>query len=193
MVKLIRKRELVKGMKIIMLLLSALLFLQACNGVAENAQSNSNVDEETSINTKEKDIEGEKHLKEEQHSSNNQGENKGAEEKSIYPKSSLNKVDIELLNNNEDLTSRVEKIHDYVGIEYVEDELSQIAQSSKYNELNPAVKQFVQENLYEEVERTEKIGENAVMVITKNHYVFKLLMQYNEEYDVWLVNAVGAL
>jgi hypothetical protein len=115
------------------------------------------------------------------------------EEQSIYPKSFLNKVESELLNNHEELTSRVEKIHDYVGIEYDEDELKKMAQHSKCNELNSAIKQFVQEKLYEKVERTEKIGENAVMVITKDNYVFKLILQYNEEYEVWLVNAVGAL
>ncbi|WP_156289517.1 hypothetical protein [Oceanobacillus salinisoli] len=120
-------------------------------------------------------------------------ENEEVEKQSIYPKKFLKKVEPELLQNNEELTSRVEKIHDYVGIEYDESELIKMSTLSEYDELNSAVKQFVQDKLIEEVDKIEEIGESGVMVITKNSYVFKLLVEYNPEYEVWLVNSVGAL
>ncbi|WP_163536187.1 hypothetical protein [Gracilibacillus sp. YIM 98692] len=119
--------------------------------------------------------------------------NEAAEEESIYPKGALQKVDSELLSNKGELLARVEKIHDYIGIEYDENEVEEIAQEPKYNDKHFTVEQFVQKKLNEKIEIVERMDEKTVMVVTENSYVFKLMLQFNEKHEVWLISAVGAL
>lgn len=105
---------------------------------------------------------------------------------------------MEFLMDRDAMIEAVNKIDDYVGIEYSDDQVSEWAKLEQFGDYKYVVKKFVKENLKSDIETFQTISltnnTRLIVVTTKDYRIIKLSLEKRDENKgVWLVDAYGEL
>lgn len=185
-------------MRIILFSLASLLVLSACSNQSSTLEDIDKVEQSGD----QKDQDSDKKNNQDSENTNKNQDEQDRSGDNGYNNNPQNlpgkKLSDERLNDLESLKESVEKLHDYIGFTYHEDQLEKLKQYHSNQNYEYVLSEFLKSKFNAKISTVEILNKDSnsltLMVITENNHALKVIMAKKEDYNsIWVVNGVAVL